>query len=104
MVSPGVFKETVDYNIEAFINRCRGFNLIFLEQGGKEINRVAWRDMENPLLVLGNESLGIPRDLIKKANQNVDSVFVSIPQCSVMRSMNVAMAASIAIWEITKLK
>jgi tRNA G18 (ribose-2'-O)-methylase SpoU len=102
MVSPGVFKETVDYNVEAFINRSQDFTLVFLEQGGTPINEVKWHNVPNPLLVLGNETLGIPRDFIKKIK--TDCVFVSIPQYSVMRSMNVAMAASIAIWEINKIK
>jgi len=29
-------------------------------------------------------------------------ITVSIPQCSVLRSMNVAIAGSIALWEIIK--
>jgi tRNA G18 (ribose-2'-O)-methylase SpoU len=101
-VSPDVFKETVDYNVEKFIDKTREFTLIFLEQGGMDINEVKWNTVDNPLLILGNETLGIPRDFIKQVKQRVNCIFVSIPQYSVMRSMNVAMAASIAIWEITK--
>jgi tRNA G18 (ribose-2'-O)-methylase SpoU len=103
-VSPGVFKETVDYNVEKFIDKTREFTLIFLEQGGTSINEVKWQTVENPLLILGNETTGIPTDFIKQVKQMVNCIFVSIPQHSVMRSMNVAMAASIAIWEITKKK
>jgi tRNA G18 (ribose-2'-O)-methylase SpoU len=103
-VSPGVFKETVNYNIEEFKFKSRDFTLVFLEQGGTPINEINWKTVENPLLILGNETTGIPLDFIKQAKQRVNCIFVSIPQCSVMRSMNVAMAASIAIWEITKLK
>jgi tRNA G18 (ribose-2'-O)-methylase SpoU len=103
-VSPGVFKETVDYNVENFIDKTREFTLIFLEQGGTSINEVKWKTVENPLLILGNETTGIPRDFIKTISKKADCIFVSIPQYSVMRSMNVAMAASIAIWEIIKIK
>ena len=100
-ISPGVFKETVDFNIEEFKFKSKNFTLIFLEQGGTDINEIKWQTIENPLLILGNETTGIPRDFIKHFKPTCISV--SIPQYSVMRSMNVAMAASIAIWEITKL-
>jgi hypothetical protein len=88
-------------SIEEFKFKSQGFTLVFLEQGGTDINEVRWNTVENPLLILGNETTGIPKDFIK---QSVNCIFVSIPQHSVMRSMNVAMAASIAIWEINKIK
>lgn len=102
VVSPGVFKETVSYNTSSFIKLIEGYTPIFLEQGGTDIQKIHWKLIENPLLILGNESFGIPRDLIKEVKKETSALFVSIPQHSVLRSMNVAMAASIALWEITK--
>jgi len=102
MVSPGVFKETINYDAEEFVRLLAGYTPIFLEQGGMDIQQVYWKTIENPLLILGNESIGIPNDFIKIVKSKVACLFISIPQYSVMRSMNVAMAASIALWEITK--
>ena len=102
-VSPGVFKETVDYDPQAFIDLCKTGNYtpVFLEQGGMDIQQIKWQTVENPLLVLGNESLGIPQTFINVVKKR-RCLFVSIPQSSVIRSMNVAMAGSIAIWEMVK--
>jgi len=102
-VSPGVFKETVTYNAHEFIKLIEGYTPIFLEQGGTDIQKIHWKLVENPLIILGNESIGIPQDLIKAVKKkNDNALFISIPQQSVLRSMNVAMAASIALWEIIK--
>jgi tRNA G18 (ribose-2'-O)-methylase SpoU len=55
------------------------------------------------LVILGNESIGIPKDFIKSVKEILpQTLTVSIQQYSVMRSLNVAVAASIVLWEITK--
>jgi tRNA G18 (ribose-2'-O)-methylase SpoU len=102
-ISPGVFKETVEYDTDSFIELIKEYTPVFLEQGGTDIQQTNWRCVENPLLILGNESLGIPQHIIKTVKKKINQTLsVSIPQRSVLRSMNVAMAASIALWEITK--
>jgi len=102
-VSPGVYKENIEYNPEEFIYKCGNSTPIFLEQGGKDIREVSWKLVENPLLILGNESLGIPHAFIKAVKDKIpNTLVISIPQQSVMRSMNVAIAGSIALWEISK--
>jgi tRNA G18 (ribose-2'-O)-methylase SpoU len=89
--------ETTEYNAEAFFENCKksGWTPVFLEQGGEDIRDVAWKTIDRPLLIVGNESCGIPKEFMK------GSKTVSIPQWSVMRSLNVAVAASLAIWELT---
>jgi tRNA(Leu) C34 or U34 (ribose-2'-O)-methylase TrmL len=57
--------------------------------------------IEKPLLVMGNESTGIPRDFMRKVCSAMpDACVISIPQWSVLRSLNIASAATIAMWEL----
>ena len=92
--NPVEYREKLEYNQEAFYQRLGDRVPIILEQGGVDIRDVTWP--ENPVLVVGNESLGVPSWFAPEAMR------VSIPQWSVMRSMNVAVAASIAMWELSK--
>jgi len=95
--SPTETEEFLDYHPDEFFRLCAesGYTPVFLEQGGEDIRTVPWKTIENPLIIVGNESTGIPKSFMKGART------VSIPQCSVLRSMNVAIAASIALWEIS---
>jgi tRNA(Leu) C34 or U34 (ribose-2'-O)-methylase TrmL len=53
------------------------------------------------MLIMGNESSGIPEWVINKVKELLpETITVSIPQYSVLRSMNVAMAANIVMYEI----
>jgi tRNA G18 (ribose-2'-O)-methylase SpoU len=101
-ISPGIISEKIEYNVEEFIKLVNNFTPVFLEQGGKDIREIPWKLVENPLLILGNESVGIPKDFINAVKQKVKCECVSIPQYSVLRSMNVAIAGSIALWELIK--
>ena len=103
-VSPGNFTETLDYDVDRFIEfvKANNFTPVFLEQCGQPIQEIHWPTVTNPLLIIGNESCGIPMDFIKNVKQNLNILLTSIPQSSVMRSLNVSVAASIAMWEITK--
>jgi tRNA G18 (ribose-2'-O)-methylase SpoU len=56
--SPVEYREKLEYNQEAFYQRLGGRVPIILEQGGVDIRDVTWP--ENPVLVVGNESLGVP--------------------------------------------
>ena len=102
-VSPGVHKTKVEYDYMEFLKKIENYTPIFLEQGGTDIKEISWKLIENPLVIVGNESSGIPISFIKNIKLIKKSTkIVSIPQCSVMRSMNVAMATSIILWEISK--
>ena len=101
--NPVEYIETYDYNVEEFIKCCEGRTPVFLEQGGKDIRGISWKLVENPLVILGNESIGIPKDFIKSVKEILpQTLTVSIQQYSVMRSLNVAVAASIVLWEINR--
>jgi len=101
--NPVEYVETFDYNVDEFVKCCEGRTPVFLEQNGINISEVPWKLVENPLVILGNESIGIPTDFIKSVKTILpETLTVSIPQCSVMRSLNVAVAASIVLWEINR--
>jgi tRNA G18 (ribose-2'-O)-methylase SpoU len=103
--NPVKYVETFDYNVEEFVKVVQGRTPVFMEQGGTDIQEVPWKIIENPIVILGNESLGIPKDFIKAVKQTIPTTLtVSIPQWSVMRSLNVAVTASIVLWEIRKTK
>ena len=68
---------------------------IFFETGGTDLRDFDFTGIDNPLLVFGSESDGIPEDILYERNYPI----VSIPHFSVMRSLNVGAAAAIAMWE-----
>ena len=93
----------ISYSPEEFVKICGDRTPVFLEQGGKDINLVDWKQIENPLVIVGNESLGIPSEFIESVRTLIPkSIIVSIPQYSVMRSLNVSVASSIIMWELSK--
>ena len=97
------YKETIDYYPEEFIAHCKNANWtpVFIEQGGSDIRDPLWKHIEKPLLVFGNESLGIPNDFMKKVCDAIPNTrIISIPQWSILRSLNISNAASIAMWEL----
>ena len=102
-VSPGVYSEKVKYSISEFVKCCENRTPVFIEQGGIDINKVPWKIIDNPLIIMGNETLGISTDFIKSVKKYIpETICVSIPQWSVMRSLNVAVATSVVLWEIRK--
>ena len=77
---------------------------ILVEQGGealetfnfKTIIRQSEKDGLKPIILLGSESKGIPKEWMKVGP------CVSISQLGIVRSMNVSIAASIVLYEFTK--
>ncbi|MGK7946121.1 MAG: TrmH family RNA methyltransferase [Microcystaceae cyanobacterium] len=55
-------------------------------------------DLTQPtLILLGNEGAGLPQNLVELADQPV-----TIPQCEGVESLNVAIAASVILYEVTR--
>jgi tRNA G18 (ribose-2'-O)-methylase SpoU len=103
---PGLKKDGVMIDINAFEEMCQNFHLDpwLVEHDGRYVDDVDWK-LENRLqrpgnclcLVFGNESNGLPKDLL-----DLDYPRTSIPQYGVMRSFNVSAAASIVMYEVSK--
>lgn len=104
-IKPDEYSEDVVYSPSDFSKNCQEANWtpVFIEQGGEDIRLENWKLMKRPLLVFGNESIGIPRSFMKEVKNAIpETRILSIPQWSVLRSMNVANAASIAMWELNR--
>jgi len=79
---------------------------IFVEQGGHPLETFSFKkylpgnlkEGWKVILVVGSESHGLPRSLL----QALDAPVISISQYGVLRSLNVAIAASIVLYEYTK--
>lgn len=92
-------EDDLTYDIEAFDTAMSLWNYqpICIETGGPTINQFNWKDLtQKPCLVFGNEGRGIPDSILR------DLPRVSIPQRGVLRSLNVAVAAGIACWEVSQ--
>ncbi len=79
----------IDYNIVITELQRYGYTPVFVEQGGTNFRSFIWP--ENPCIIFGNESVGIPQELINKYDT------VSINQRGVLRSLNVSTAAGIVM-------
>lgn len=81
---------------------------VFVETGGLNINEINWQTHVNqclqndlqPCLVMGNETNGIPEDILDYYKNCPHSLKVSIPQRGVIRSLNVGIAHSIVAWHM----
>jgi tRNA G18 (ribose-2'-O)-methylase SpoU len=76
---------------------------IFCESGGTPLSKINWKTRieamtladTQPCLVMGNETGGIPSDLLYLSQVLRNSFVASIPQRGVIRSLNVAVAHSV---------
>ena len=94
--------DLVELDPEIFLNLLQSRNLtpVFVESGGIAIPSVNWRlrleEMSRrgtePCLIMGNESSGIPPDIMYLERLFPNSFTVGIPQRGVIRSMNVSVA------------
>lgn len=102
----------LSFDSTQFIKTLAERNLapVFIETGGKEISEIDWQSHINmlssaglqPCLVMGNESSGIPANVIEYYKNFDTSLLVSIPQVGVIRSLNVSIAHGIAAWHMIK--
>lgn len=81
---------------------------LFVETGGTMINEIHWGNMFDrylrgdglkPCFVFGNESSGIPQNILDTVDDYATSFVASIPMLGVMRSFNVSNAAAIVMWD-----
>ena len=89
----------VDQNLLGWLRKQkeRGYTIVGLEQTSSSIPLSDLSFPERTVLLLGKEKEGIPVKFL-----HVVDVCVEIPQLGVIRSLNVHVSASLAIWEYTK--
>lgn len=102
----GFNENDTSFDIDKFYKVMEEKNLlpIFVEQHGWPIEAMNWKGYASnllktgrtPCLVLGNESTGIPKEMLKDSSH-----VISISQRGVLRSLNVSSAASIAIHQLS---
>lgn len=89
----------IGYN--KFLDFCNEENMypVLIETGGESLLGFDWHDIINnpeqkiPCFVFGNEASGFPDDFLRSPLKKI-----SIPQLGVLRSFNVAAAASMVLW------
>jgi tRNA G18 (ribose-2'-O)-methylase SpoU len=94
--------ENLELNTEIFMDLLMARNLtpVFVESNGLPLPLINWnlrlsemaRRGTQPCLIMGNETGGIPKDMLNLDRLFPNSFTVSIPQRGVIRSMNVAVA------------
>ena len=90
----GDFPPDVNYEILIQTLDGMGYTPFGLETGGARIDQMDFREIVSPCVVVGNENMGLPDYLRTRLP------LVSIPQSGVMRSLNVGVAAAIAMAQI----
>jgi len=90
----GDFPPDVNYEILVQTLDGMGYTPFGLETGGARIDQMDFREIVSPCIVVGNENMGLPDYLRSRLP------LVSIPQSGIMRSLNVGVAAAIAMAEI----
>jgi len=90
----GDFPPDISYEILLQTLDGLGYTPFGLETGGERIDRIDFREVVSPCIVVGNENMGLPQYL----KENLP--LISIPQTGVMRSLNVGVSAAIAMSEI----
>jgi tRNA G18 (ribose-2'-O)-methylase SpoU len=90
---------TIDAEKFAEFITSTGYYPVFIEQGGTDITEasIGGQWLVPPVFIFGNEGMGIPQEVIDATPTPRE--IISIPQRGVLRSFNVAAAASIVMWE-----
>ena len=72
-----------------------GYNIVALEQTKTSKNIFRWQPKFPTALVLGNEKTGVPKSLLKYCDESVE-----IPMLGKKNSLNVSVAAGVAMYQI----
>jgi tRNA G18 (ribose-2'-O)-methylase SpoU len=77
----------------------QGYLPFLFETSGEDITSFGWKDIRRPCLVFGNEGVGIPEEVL---DLFMDWQKVRIDQAGVLRSLNVSVAAGIAMHYVSE--
>jgi tRNA G18 (ribose-2'-O)-methylase SpoU len=73
-----------------------GYNIVALEQTKNSQDIFTWKPESPVVLVLGNEKTGVPRSLLRYCDMAVE-----IPMLGKKNSLNVSVAAGVAMYHIS---
>ena len=90
------FPPDINYEILLQTLDGLGYTAFGLETGGERIDRIDFRSVVSPCIVVGNENLGLPEYVRSRLP------LITVPQSGVMRSLNVGVSAAIAMSEIQR--
>lgn len=92
------FENIYQHSLDEFLKFAEGRPLIAFERRYDLVSEDLrfFRYPENPILLFGNEKVGIPDELLKRADH-----IVSIPQFGIHNDMNLSVAVGIAIYDWT---
>ena len=103
-------KLDLTYDPDEFISFINDNNYypIFVEQGGELLGTFDWYDITTsherqffgkiPCFIFGNETNGIPQNLLDTREKFTHSLTVSVPQFGVIRSFNVSTTCGIVLY------
>lgn len=77
--------------------KAAGYRLVALEQTAKSVTISSWRPRFPLALVVGSEVSGVPRPIL-----NLCDTTVAIPMRGAKNSLNVSVAAGIALFRVTQ--
>ncbi|XP_044733726.1 probable methyltransferase TARBP1, partial [Chrysoperla carnea] len=77
-----------------FEMKRNGYTIVGCEQSTNSVQLTEFKFPKRTVLLLGNEKEGIPPNLL-----SIVDVCVEIPQCGVIRSLNVHVSGAITIWQ-----
>ena len=79
--------------------KSRGFTVYALEQveNSTSLQQVAFNKGDKVALVFGNEVTGVEQDTIHRCDGTIE-----IPQLGMKHSLNIAVAAGVALWEFVR--
>lgn len=79
--------------------RRSGFRLVALERTPKSVSIYEWKPVFPVALIVGNEKTGVPKNLLSQCD-----VVVHLPMAGKKESLNVSVAAGIALYHIASFK
>lgn len=74
-----------------------GYKIVALEQTEKSVNIYKWQPSFPLVLILGNEKAGVSKSLLKYCDESVE-----LPMRGKKKSLNVSVAAGIAMYHISQ--
>ncbi len=77
--------------------KAEGFKIVALEQTEKSVNIYKWQPSFPLVLIVGNEKTGVTKSILKYCDESVE-----LPMLGKKKSLNVSVAAGVAMYYISQ--